>query len=64
MELPLRRQLNYMRPHLTTDGYTIREFAQHLKKLNSYLNYFPPKSGHGLKPATILKEDALVDIII
>ena len=62
-EQPARQQLNYMRHHLHTTGYTIREFAARLKKLNSYLPYFPLKKGRtGIQKK--LDTDELVDILI
>ena len=63
MEQPARRQLSYMRYYLSTEGYTIREFANRLKVLNSYLPYFPPKSGTNDKVKK-MDNDELVDILV
>ena len=62
MEQPARRQVSYMRYYLSTDGYTIREFANRLKVLNSYLPYFPPKQGN--EKIKSLDNDELVDILV
>ena len=63
MEEATRRQLTYMRYYLSTEGYSIREFANRLKLLNSYLPYFPPKNSTAGKVSK-LDEDELVEIII
>jgi hypothetical protein len=62
-EHPSRKQVQYMRYHLSTEGYTIREFANRLKVLNSYLPYFPPKHPSGPKMES-LEEDEMVDILV
>ena len=52
-----------MRYNLSTEGYSIREFANRLQVLNNYLPYFPPKTGTK-KKVKKLDMDELTDILI
>ena len=56
-----RTQKGYLRKNLTMDNMNPEHFYERLKKINSYIPYFPYRDGHP-KPSE-LAADEIVDII-